>query len=94
MSRAVYTLEKITPEFVVIRDQCNHYPDAMSVTNDAERVVGHLLRAEITSRSPLGGQALMNGQRILYYDTDGELDELCHDGLKFTGFAPWRKECP
>lgn len=51
----------------------------VSVTNDAEAVV-----AEVLQDYP--------GRKIHYYDTDGNLDELCHDGTKFTGFAPVQTE--
>jgi hypothetical protein len=47
----------------------------VSVTNDAENVVGYVLCGH------------PNKPRILYKDTDGEWDELLHDGEKFTGFA-------
>lgn len=47
----------------------------LTVTNDAENVVRVVL-----SRYP--------GHRIIYQDTEGQWDELRHDGAKFTGFAP------
>lgn len=46
----------------------------VSVTNDAELVVMELL-------------ALYGNRRIFYFDSLGNLDELCHDGTKFTHFA-------
>lgn len=47
----------------------------VSVTNDAEAVVAMCL-----SRY---------GNRLIYYrDTDGRWDQLKHDGVKFTGYAP------
>jgi hypothetical protein len=30
------------------------------------------------------------GHRIFYIDTMGACDELCHNGVEFTGFAPAR----
>lgn len=48
---------------------------AMTITNDAEEVVRHLLRT-------------FSGHRFFYTDTDGNLDELKHDGERFTGFGP------
>lgn len=62
----------------------SHFEDAifiidlkrgMSVTNDADAVVAEVLR-------------LHPGKRIVYRDTLGSWDELRHDGLGFTGFAP------
>lgn len=49
----------------------------LSVTNDAENVVAELL-------------SKFGNKRIFYYDTMGNRDELCHDGKKFTHFAPAR----
>lgn len=46
-----------------------------SVTNDAERVVDQLA-------------PILNGRRLLYFDSTGRLDELLHDGHNFHGFAP------
>lgn len=45
-----------------------------TVTNDAENVVDYLL-------------PLLQGRRLFYFDSEGDLDELLiHDG-KFAGFA-------
>jgi hypothetical protein len=48
----------------------------MTVTNNAEGVVEELFAAGY----------LNNGRRLFYYDSENELDELIHDGGKFTGF--------
>jgi hypothetical protein len=45
----------------------------MSVTNDAENVVEKLLTN-------------YGNKRIIYRDTMGSWDELCHDGKKFTHY--------
>lgn len=50
----------------------------LSVTNDADRVVENVINLE--SYTP--------GQRLLYYDSDGNLDELKIKDGKFDGFAP------
>lgn len=47
----------------------------VSITNDAEAVVAYCL-----DKAP--------GRRVLYRDTDGQWDELKHDGTQFVGFAP------
>lgn len=46
----------------------------VSVTNDAEAVVEEVL-------------AQIGNRRIRYYDTQGDLGELIHDGRQFTGFG-------
>lgn len=48
----------------------------LSVTNDAEAVVAELLA---------GGY---QDFRIIYKDSQGDWDELLHDGTQFTGFGP------
>ena len=50
--------------------------DCRSVTNDAEAVVEALLEKE----------QLFPTQRLLYYDSCGELAEITHDGKRFIGF--------
>lgn len=50
---------------------------SVSITNDAEAVVAHVLP-----------QLKAQSDRILYKDTDGNWDELKHNGQEFTGFAP------
>lgn len=72
--RAAFTILDVDAERVTIRDEAN-IEETMTVTNDAEAVVEHLLL-----RYP--------GRRIFYYDTDGHLDELAHDGVRFTKFQP------
>ncbi len=67
-----------TPSVLTIRDD-GGAAGYRSVTNDAERVVAKL-HAE---------WLLPVGRKLMYYDTQGDLDELCHDGMgHFTGFAP------
>ena len=51
--------------------------DTMSVTNDAEAVVEYLI--EVSNEV---------NKRIFYIDTDFRIDELGHDGVKFTSFTP------
>lgn len=78
MLRASYRIEEQTDEKVVIRDVGR---DCMSVTNDAEAVVRDLQR-----------NGMLDGRRLFYYDSDGRLDELKHDGKGiFRGFAPGRR---
>lgn len=62
--------------FLVIRDTGHHM--YLSLTNDAENVVKRLLDSG----------RLRKDQRLLYYDSQGDLAELLHDGHKFTGFGP------
>jgi hypothetical protein len=66
---------KTTPVSVVfLEDLCNEL-GTMSITNDAEAVVEHVLK-------------MYPGHRIFYRDTDGNWDELVHNGKAFCSFAP------
>jgi hypothetical protein len=71
-----YVWEECTPEILVIRDMDS--PGCRSITNDAEVVVEYLYQ-----------QGELKGDRRLhYYDTDGNKDELLHDGEgKFINFG-------
>lgn len=72
--RAKYTVESQNNEILVIRDAGK---GQMTVTNDAEAVVEDLEES-----------GLLRGRKLLYYDSDGRLDELKHKDGKFAGFAP------
>jgi len=73
MNGAKYEVVSRDAEKVVLRD-VGPWSQHPTVTNDAEQVVEDV--------------ALWAGaRRILYYDSDGELTELRHDGARFTGFA-------
>ena len=76
-NQANYIVVEKTPERVVIRD-VGPWDRYLSVTNGAEGVVAELIGAGI----------LTDGQTLLYYDTEGDLDELVHKDGKFVGFAP------
>lgn len=73
-SRSKWTIVGILKdEFILIRDIGT---DCISVTNDAENVVWDILHDQRVSC------------RIFYFDSQGDLDELVHDGKKFVRFAP------
>jgi hypothetical protein len=72
-----FIIEEETPERLVIAD-VGHAQ--MSVTNDAEAVVEYLLRQG----------TIRPGVRLLYYDSEGRLDELKFDARGFVGFAPYK----
>lgn len=55
--------------------------EGMSVTNDAENVVIKLLTT-------------FGNKRIVYRDTMGTWDELCHDGRKFTHYMSLQPDDP
>ena len=61
---------------LVIRD-LGPWHTFKTVTNAAESIVADLVRM---------GQ-LHAGQRLFYYDSDGCLDELNHDGKRFIGYG-------
>lgn len=65
-----------TPTRLVIRDVGPH-DQHKTVTNDAEWVVARLLDCGW----------LKPHMRLFYYDSEGTLDELRHDGRRFTGFG-------
>ena len=69
----VFTIEREEPDLVVLRDR----DGAKSVTNGAEYVVAWLAHLGKLTRSTV----------VAYYDTDGELDALLHDGARFIGFG-------
>lgn len=71
---ANFKIVEDTPEHLIIRDigPWNRHP---TVTNDAENVVKSLV-------------PILNGRKLLYFDSEGELDELVVVGSKFAGFRP------
>jgi hypothetical protein len=76
--KAYYSGQVLT-DFVLLYDLCDTIQGrelrAKSITNDAEAVV------ELTLSQH-------GNRRIFYQDTQGEWDELKHDGKKFVDFAP------
>ena len=75
MKRARFRIENDSPGSLVIRD-LGPWEYCLSVTNDAEAVVEDLVK---TGR-------LKTGQKLLYYDSTGALDELVVQDGKFAGF--------
>lgn len=63
------------PYAVVLRDENK---GGTTITNDAEAVIAHLYDQGW----------LRHGVPCLYWDTDGQLDELVHRDERFVGFAP------
>lgn len=59
-------------------DDLSHVVGCMSITNAAEAVIEDLRTHGLLSPD----------KRVYYSDTDGRIDELCHNGMVFTGFAP------
>lgn len=74
---AQFRVESFDPERLVIRD-LGPWSIFPSVTNDAEGVLKRL------SPAP--------GQRVFYYDSEGQLDELVHENGRFVRFAPGPRE--
>lgn len=75
--RARYEVVRGTPVLLVIRDV--GHETGCSVTNDAEAVV-----ADLHARG-----MLPMTRELLYYDSEGRLDSLTHDGYgRFLGFGP------
>lgn len=80
MSRAArYELHDDPGAPLLIRD-LGPWDQHLTVTNDAENVV----------RSLVAEGRLPAGRRLLYYDSDGRLDEiLVSDRGEFLGFRGW-----
>lgn len=76
MSRAVYAIisDASDDNFVIKDIGHDMYP---SITNDAEAVVKEV------------APQMKEGQKLLYYDSDGDLDELLVKDGEFAGFAPY-----
>lgn len=64
----------LSPEALLVRDLGGPYP---SVTNDAENVV-----------ADLHGEGILDGQRVMYIDSWGHVDEVVHSRGVFIRFAP------
>lgn len=75
MPRINYEILSNNPDKIIIRDRCDL--GGMSITNGAEAVVEELYRSGI----------LKDGQILLYYDSDGQLDQLVHKDGKFVKFS-------
>lgn len=73
--RSVFTITHTDQETMTIRDDFYERNPTTTVTNDAEAVVDYLLKT-----------GKLGARRLFYYDTEGQLDEITHDGQKFTGF--------
>ncbi len=80
MNRANYIIIEDDPlkvKSLVIRDvgPWDRHP---SVTNDADAVVAELAESGL----------LPSGRRLFYFDSEGQKDELIHEGGRFIRFAP------
>lgn len=79
MSKPCYEISKRTKEFLVLRD-IGPWDKHMTITNAADEVVSDLI-----------DQGLLNdGQKLLYYDTENNLDEIIIENKKFKGFKAFR----
>lgn len=74
--RSDFIIQRVTNDELWIVDH-SVFSGRMSVTNDAERVVAHLLKH-------------YPNRRYYYRDTEFKWDELVHDGKNFVRFAPAR----
>ncbi len=79
MRHADYQIVKITDKIIFIQDL---NLGNISVTNDAEWVVENILNQYNPPK------------RIVYRDSEGQWDELVHDGRRFVAFGPWNDEVP
>lgn len=75
-TKARYNVVNNTADIIFIEDVGHTY--TMSVTNDAGNVVYAIVN-------------MYGDKRIVYKDSEGNWDELLHDGDQFTGFRPYRQ---
>ena len=77
-----YEVVEKTSGRVVIRD-LGPWDKYMTVTNAAEEVVNELVAV----------RTLIQGDRLFYFDSSGELDEIVIERLRFAGFKAgnWRR---
>jgi hypothetical protein len=76
--RADFEVVKVERDMIWIKDLVR---GNTSITNDAERVCRRIWHD-------------YPARRIIYCDSDGNWDELKHEGGKFTGFAAARDMAP
>lgn len=76
-NRAQFEIVTRRDDSITIRD-VGHRHGHPSVTNDAEEVVDYLLDQGL----------LQEGQRLFYFDSEGQLDEILVKDGGFAGFAP------
>ena len=76
-NRANYEIveSECSPELVVIRD-IGPWDQFWTITNATESVIEELYAQG----------KLEDGQMLLYYDSEGSLDELLHENGRFVGF--------
>jgi hypothetical protein len=65
-----------SPLRIVVRDLSENEPRARSLTNGAEELLKRLSQAG----------RLRPGKRVMYFDTEGRLDEMTHEHAVFRGF--------
>jgi len=75
-ARANYSIVRSDAQQIVIRDE-GPWDRHLTITNDAEAIVAGLHES-----------GSLRGRKLLYYDSDGQLDELVHEGGRFVRFAP------
>lgn len=78
---AVFSVFRVTPGCVVLRDDFTAENPTLTITNNAEYVVKQMVAA-------------YPGRRIFYYDTENEIAELVHKNGEFTGFTEFNKIPP
>jgi hypothetical protein len=75
---AIFDIIKESQDFVFIKDigHKNH----IAITNDAQFVL-----------SKLAAEYDINRRRVFYMDSDGQIDEIEHHGVRFVKFRPGHK---
>jgi hypothetical protein len=75
---AVFDVIKETQDFIFIKDMGHN--SHLTITNDANFVL-----------SKLEAEYGIDRRRVFYMDSDGNIDEIEHRGVHFTGFKPGHK---
>ena len=76
MANANFTIEQETPEYIFIHD-VGPWDQHRTITNDAEWVIETLAKDHA-----------LEGRRLFYRDSEGQIDELKHAAGRFAGFSP------
>ena len=71
-----YDIIQATETCIVLKD-LGPWDRYMTITNAAEHVIEDMQRIFI-----------IGNRRLFYFDSEGELTELCHEGERFIRFAP------
>lgn len=73
---AIYSIASYSPDKCVLEDEGAPWDEHLTITNDAENVVGRLVSKGL----------LKPNQKLFYIDSNGDQDEILIEDGKFAGF--------